>query len=150
VHVQSQESADAAAAQVIAETGRIDVLIHNAGHMAFGPAEAFTRGTNHFTNAGAPDDTARVAEYETGPYRGFAEQVQQAFAAIVPDDADPASVSDAIAKVVDMPFGQQPFRVHVDPTQDGADVGFTVLDRMRTDMLYRVGLGDLTKPRVLK
>jgi hypothetical protein len=40
--------------------------------------------------------------------------------------------------------------VHVDPTQDGADVGFTVLDRMRTDMLYRVGLGDLTKPRVLK
>jgi hypothetical protein len=111
---------------------------------------AFTRGTNHFTNAGAPDDTARVAEYEAGPYRGFAEQVQQAFAAIVPDDADPASVSDAIAKVVDTPFGQRPFRVHVDPTQDGADVGFTVLDRMRTDMLYRVGLGDLTKPRVLK
>ena len=43
--VQSQDSVDQAIAQVIAETGRIDVLIHNAGHMMFGPAEAFTAGT---------------------------------------------------------------------------------------------------------
>ncbi|HVE06131.1 MAG TPA: SDR family NAD(P)-dependent oxidoreductase [Paraburkholderia sp.] len=235
--VQSQESADAAAAQVIAEAGRIDVVVHNAGHMAFGPAEAFTpeqfahlydvnvlstqrvnravlphlrgqgqglllwvsssssaggtppylapyfaakaamdalavqyarevsrwgiettivvpgaftKGTNHFANAGAPADSARVAEYEAGPYQGFAEQVQQAFAEIVPADADPAEVSDAIVKVVDTPFGKRPFRVHIDPSQDGADVGFTVLDRMRVEMLYRVGLGDLTKPRVVK
>jgi NADP-dependent 3-hydroxy acid dehydrogenase YdfG len=27
---------------VIAETGRIDVVLHNAGHVMFGPAEAFT------------------------------------------------------------------------------------------------------------
>ncbi len=40
--VQSQPSVDAAVAKVIADAGRIDVLIHNAGHMAFGPAEAFT------------------------------------------------------------------------------------------------------------
>ena len=40
--VQDQASVDAAVARVIAERGRIDVLIHNAGHMAFGPAEAFT------------------------------------------------------------------------------------------------------------
>src|SRR3984885_449591 len=40
--VQSQDSVDAAVKQVIAEQGRIDVLIHNAGHMVFGPAEAFT------------------------------------------------------------------------------------------------------------
>ena len=33
---------DAAISQVIAEQGRIDVLIHNAGHMVTGPAEAFT------------------------------------------------------------------------------------------------------------
>lgn len=40
--VQDQASVDAAVGRVIAEQGRIDVLIHNAGHMAFGPAEAFT------------------------------------------------------------------------------------------------------------
>ncbi len=40
--VQDQGSVDAAVAQVIGEQGRIDVLIHNAGHMSFGPAEAFT------------------------------------------------------------------------------------------------------------
>jgi NAD(P)-dependent dehydrogenase (short-subunit alcohol dehydrogenase family) len=40
--VASQESADAAIAQIIAEAGRLDVVIHNAGHMVFGPTEAFT------------------------------------------------------------------------------------------------------------
>jgi len=40
--VASQESSDAAIQTVIAECGRLDVVIHNAGHMVFGPAEAFT------------------------------------------------------------------------------------------------------------
>src|SRR3984893_2566559 len=40
--VLSQDSVDAAVSKVIGESGRIDVLIHNAGHMVFGPAEAFT------------------------------------------------------------------------------------------------------------
>ena len=232
--VQSQDSVDAAVAKLIAEQGRIDVLIHNAGHMVFGPAEAFTpeqyaelydvnvlstqrvnravlphmrrqrqglvvwvsssssaggtppylapyfgakaamdaiavqyarelsrwgietsiivpgaftSGTNHFAHAGEPADTARVAEYEAGPYQAFGEQVQTAFAAIVPPDADVGAVAEAIVRVVDTPFGQRPFRVHIDPSQDGADVGFTVLDRMRAEMLHRVGLGDLLKPR---
>ncbi|MCI3204069.1 MULTISPECIES: SDR family oxidoreductase [Pandoraea] len=232
--VQSQDSADAAVARIIAEAGRIDVLMHNAGHMVFGPAEAFTpeqyaqlydvnvlstqrvnravlphlrrqregllvwvsssssaggtppylapyfgakaamdaiavqyarelsrwgietsiivpgaftSGTNHFAHTGTPADAARVAEYEAGPYAGFGEQVQKAFAEIVPADADAGLVAEAIVKVVDAPFGKRPFRVHIDPTQDGADVGFTVLDRVRAEMLHRVGLSDLLKPR---
>ena len=56
---------------------------------------------------------------------------------------------DAIVDVVNAPFGRRPFRVHIDPTEDGADVGFTVLDRVRAEMLYRVGLGDLLKPRAV-
>jgi NAD(P)-dependent dehydrogenase (short-subunit alcohol dehydrogenase family) len=40
--VASQDSARAAIEKVIADNGRLDVVIHNAGHMAFGPAEAFT------------------------------------------------------------------------------------------------------------
>ncbi len=96
-----------------------------------------------------PADAARAAEYEAGPYAGFGDEVQKAFAAIVPADADAALVADAIVKVVDTPFGKRPFRVHIDPTEDGADVGFTVLDRMRAEMLHRVGLSDLLKPKEL-
>lgn len=40
--VASEESANAAIAQILAETGRLDVVVHNAGHMVFGPTEAFT------------------------------------------------------------------------------------------------------------
>jgi NAD(P)-dependent dehydrogenase (short-subunit alcohol dehydrogenase family) len=232
--VQSEDSVSAAVKQVMAEQGRIDVLIHNAGHMVFGPAEAFTpeqyaelydvnvlstqrvnravlphmrrqgqgllvwvsssssaggtppylapyfaakaamdaiavqyarelsrwgietsiivpgaftSGTNHFAHAGRPADGARAGEYETGPYEGFGEQIQKAFAAIVPPDADVGAVADAIANVIDTPFGKRPFRVHIDPTGDGADVGFAVLDRVRAEMLHRVGLSDLLKPR---
>ena len=234
--VQSEPSANAAVEKIVAESGRIDVIVHNAGHMMFGPAKsftpeqfaqqydvnvlgtqrvnravlphmrrqkqgllvwvsssssaggtppylspyfaakaamdalavqyarelsrwgietsivvpgAFTKGTNHFAHSGRPADEARLAEYEAGPYKGFGEQVQKAFAAIVPDDADVAGVADAIVDIVNMPFGKRPFRVHYDPTQDGADVGFTVLDRLRAEMLHRVGLADLLTPAKL-
>ncbi|MGW3149573.1 SDR family NAD(P)-dependent oxidoreductase [Streptomyces sp. NPDC001177] len=40
--VTSQESADAAVAHLMAAEGRLDVIVHNAGHMVTGPAEAFT------------------------------------------------------------------------------------------------------------
>lgn len=233
--VGSQASVDAAIAQIVAEEGRLDVVMHNAGHMVFGPAEAFTPeqlaelydvnvlstqrvnraalpqlrkqgrglvvwvsssssaggtppylapyfaakagmdamaviyareltrwgietsiivpgaftgGTNHFAHSGRPADEARVAEYEAGPYAGFGEEIRKAFAAIVPEDADASLVADAIVKVVDTPFGKRPFRVHIDPTQDGAEVAFGVIDRVRNEMLHRVGFSDLLKPRV--
>lgn len=232
--VGSQASADAAIAKIVAEQGRLDVVMHNAGHMAFGPAEAFTPeqlaelydinvlsaqrvnraalpqlrkqgrgllvwvsssssaggtppylapyfaakagmdamavvyareltrwgietsivvpgaftgGTNHFAHSGSPADRARVAEYEAGPYAGFGEQIQKAFAAIVPPEADASSVADTIVNVVDTPFGKRPFRVHVDLTQDGADVAFAVIDRVRNEMLHRVGFSDVLHPR---
>jgi NAD(P)-dependent dehydrogenase (short-subunit alcohol dehydrogenase family) len=234
--VASEPSIDAAVAKIIADNGRIDVLMHNAGHMVFGPAEAFTPeqlaelydvnvlstqrvnravlpqlrkqrhgllvwvsssssaggtppylapyfaakagmdsmaviyarelsrwgietsiivpgaftgGTNHFAHSGRPADKSRVAEYEAGPYKGFGDQVLKAFAAIVPPDANADAVADAIVKVVDTPFGKRPFRVHIDPTQDGADVTFAVMDRVRAEMLHRVGLADLLTPAKL-
>jgi len=39
--VTDQTSVEAAAATVLADAGRIDVVVHNAGHMVLGPAEAF-------------------------------------------------------------------------------------------------------------
>jgi NAD(P)-dependent dehydrogenase (short-subunit alcohol dehydrogenase family) len=234
--VASQGSSDAAIQQIVRENERLDIVIHNAGHMVFGPAEAFTteqlaelydvnvlstqrvnraalpqlrkqgkglvvwvssssaaggtppylapyfaakaamdalavvyareltrwgietsiivpgaftNGTNHFAHAGSPADKVRAAEYDAGPYAGFADQVLKGFASIVPADADVSVVAEAIVKVVDAPFGKRPFRVHVDPTQDGAEVVNAVSDRVRAEMLRRIGLEDLLRARVL-
>src|SRR5215469_5195769 len=40
--VNSQASVDAGIAQIMKAQGQLDVVVHNAGHMVFGPAEAFT------------------------------------------------------------------------------------------------------------
>ena len=61
----------------------------------------------------------------------------------MPDDADVGAVAEAIVKVVDAPLGKRPFRVHIDPTQDGAEVAFGVIDRVRMEMLNRVRLDEL-------
>ncbi len=110
---------------------------------------AFTGGTNHFTHADRPADTARKAEYEAGLYAGLPAQLQEAFGAIVQPDADPSTIATAIVDVVATPFGKRPFRVHIDPSQDGADVAFAVVDRVRAEMLNRIGLADLLRPRKL-
>jgi hypothetical protein len=64
----------------------------------------------------------------------------------VPPEADVSAVADAIVNVVDMPFGKRPLRMHVDAAQDGAEVVNAVADRVRTELLRRIGLGDLLKP----
>lgn len=232
--VQSDASVDAAVARVLADAGRLDVVVHNAGHMVFGPAEAFTTeqltqqydvnvlgtqrlnraalphmrqrrqgllvwvgssstrggtppflgpyfaakaamdalvvsyagelarwgiettivvpgsfttGTNHFAHAGKPSDATRAAAYEDGPYAGVADQALKELAALSPEDADPDEVARAIVRVVDAPFGKRPFRVHIDPAQDGAEIVNGVADRMRREMFRDIGLADLLTPR---
>lgn len=227
-------SVEAGIAQVIKEAGRLDVIIHNAGHMSFGPAEAFTpeqfaqlydinvvstqrvnraalpylrkqgsglvlwvssssarggtppylapyfaakaamdslavsyageltrwgidtsivvpgaftKGTNHFVHSGTPADSARAAEYHDGPYAGVPEQSLQGLAALEPADADVADVARAIVDIVDMPQGRRPFRRHIDPSQDGAEIVNAVADRVRSEMLRRIGLEDLLHTR---
>ncbi|MBB3398015.1 MULTISPECIES: SDR family oxidoreductase [unclassified Rhizobium] len=233
--VVSNASVEAGIAKVIAEVGQLDVVVHNAGHMSFGPAEAFTpeqyaelfdinvlstqrvnraalphmrkegrglvvwvsssstrggtppylapyfaakaamdsvavsyaselarwgietaiivpgaftKGTNHFAHSGSPADAARAAEYNDGPYKGVPEQALQGLAALEPADADAGSVARAITEVIAMPFGTRPFRTHVDPSKDGAEVVNGVADRVRAEMFRRIGLEDLLKPAI--
>jgi NAD(P)-dependent dehydrogenase (short-subunit alcohol dehydrogenase family) len=40
--VLSQASANAAVATIMAQQGRLDVVVHNAGHLVIGPSEAYT------------------------------------------------------------------------------------------------------------
>ena len=144
--VTSQASVDACIAKIIADRGRLDVVIQNAGHMVLGPSEAgsFTTGTNHFANAGHPADAARASEYEQR-YAGLSRQVADRLAALAPPDADPADVARAVVAAVDAPEGKRPFRVHVDPADDGSGVVSAVADHIRAEFLKRVGLGDLLR-----
>lgn len=227
--VSSQPSVDAAVAAIQAEHGRIDVVIHNAGHMVVGPAEAFmpeqlaelydvnvlstqrvnravlpgmrdrgqglvvwvsstsvkggtppylspyfaakagmdslavsyagelarwgvetsivvpgsfTSGTNHFAHAGHPADGAVEAAYETR-YAGLVGQVAEKLAALAPEGTDASLVSDEIARIVALPVGQRPYRVHIDPADDGSEAVSDLADRTRREFLARVGLDDL-------
>jgi NAD(P)-dependent dehydrogenase (short-subunit alcohol dehydrogenase family) len=110
---------------------------------------AFTRGTNHFENAGHPGDESRAKQYEIGYPAGFADRIKAALAGTVPDDADPEAVGRAVAEIVRAPPGKRPFRVFVDPADDGAAVSFPVIDRVRAEFLNRIGFSELLHPALL-
>jgi len=106
---------------------------------------SFTRGTNHYAHSGRPADTAVVEQYETR-YAGLLDQIAVTMRELEPADADVAQVADAIVDVVAAAKGTRPYRVHIDPTDDGAAVVFAVGDRIRAEFLRRAGLGDLLHP----
>jgi NAD(P)-dependent dehydrogenase (short-subunit alcohol dehydrogenase family) len=106
---------------------------------------SFTHGTNHFANSGHPADEATVAAYEER-YPHLMQQVSQRLAALAPPDADVAEVATAIVEVVSTTHGKRPFRVHIDPADDGAAVVSAVADRIRTEFLTRIGLNDVLHP----
>ncbi|GAB2678443.1 Rossmann-fold NAD(P)-binding domain-containing protein [Kribbella swartbergensis] len=106
---------------------------------------AFTHGTNHFAHSGSPADADVVAAYET-KYAGLMEQVSEKLAELEPAWADVAEVAKAIVTVVDTEKGRRPFRVHIDPSDDGSTVVNAVADRVRAELLRRIGLEDLLHP----
>jgi hypothetical protein len=103
---------------------------------------SFTSGTNHFAHSGHPADTAVETEYET-KYPGLIEQVAGKLAALAPEGADASLVSDEIARIVALPAGERPYRVHIDPANDGSEEVSEVADRIRREFYARVGLTDL-------
>jgi NAD(P)-dependent dehydrogenase (short-subunit alcohol dehydrogenase family) len=230
--VTDQTMVDGAIRRVIQEAGRIDVVIHNAGHMVIGPAEAFTveqlvevydvnvlstqrvnraalphlrgqrnglvvwvgssssrggtppylapyfaakaaedalavsyaaelarfgiettivvpgafpTGTNHYSSAGHPADTAVAEQYEE-LYAGIMEEIPARQLAMSDADADPAEVARQIVRVIDLPKGTRPFRVHIDPMHDGAEEVFDLGDRIRREFFHRIGFDDLLAP----
>jgi len=58
-------------------------------------------------------------------------RVSAKLADLAPDDADPADVAREIVRVVELPMGQRPFRVHIDPAQDGAEAVNELGDQVR-------------------
>ena len=74
------------------------------------------------------------------------DRVRDALAQTNPPDADPSAVGRAVVAIVNAPFGQRPFRVVVDPADDGAAVSFVVIDRVRSEFLKRIGFPELLHP----
>ena len=59
--VASEASSEEAIWRIVEENGRLDVVVHNAGHMVFGPAEAFTPGQlAHLYDINVPSDQLGV------------------------------------------------------------------------------------------
>jgi NAD(P)-dependent dehydrogenase (short-subunit alcohol dehydrogenase family) len=231
--VKSESSAEASVETVLRECGRLDVVVHNAGHMVFGPAEAFTpdqlaelynmnvlstqrvncaalpvlrrqgkglvvwlgssstRGamppylgpyfaaiaamdalalsyagelalwnietsivvpgaltssTSHFDRLGLPNNKARLEEYQSGPTSNLGQRVMKGFEAMAPLYSNAVQVAEAIVKLVAMPLGTRPLRVHVDGTQPGAMSAMDAADHVREVLLRKMGLGDLLRP----
>ncbi|WP_030901833.1 SDR family oxidoreductase [Streptomyces sp. NRRL F-5126] len=231
--VSDQRSVDAGVREVTEATGAIDVVVHNAGHMVLGPAEAFTpeqlldvydtnvvstqrlnravlpgmrerrdgllvwvgststyggtppylgpyfgskaaedhvaksyavelarfgidsaivvpgsytSGTNHFAHAMLPDDEDRARAYEE-LYAGLMDDVSARLAELAPPEADPYEVAKAIVSLVGAPKGSRPFRVTVDPANDGSSEVSEVADRVRERFYERIRLTDLLTVR---
>ncbi|PBC70415.1 NADP-dependent 3-hydroxy acid dehydrogenase YdfG [Streptomyces sp. TLI_235] len=107
---------------------------------------AYPSGTNHFTHAGAPADTARAAEYDE-PYGRLRDTMTEALSRIFPPGREAQEVADEIVRVVGLPHGERPFRTHVDPSRDGSEVVSIMYDRIRAEFFHRVGIDELLTPR---
>jgi len=89
---------------------------------------------------------ARLKEYEPGPTAGLAREIMRGFELTAAPDADVLNVAKAIVKIVDMPFDTRPFRMHIDPAEDGAEIVNGVAERVRAELLRNMGLEDILKP----
>lgn len=103
---------------------------------------AFTTGTHHFANAGAPADVDCAEAYDQR-HRPLMGDLGKRLAALIPSDADVAEVAEAVARLVAMKHGTRPLRTHIDPSRDGSEVVSAVADRVRADFFRRIGLDSL-------
>ena len=83
---------------------------------------------------GTPADTAVEQQYDQ-LYAGIMDEIPARQARMAPPGADPAEVARQITRVVGLPKGQRPFRVHIDPMHDGAEEVFNLGDRIRSRVL---------------
>jgi NAD(P)-dependent dehydrogenase (short-subunit alcohol dehydrogenase family) len=237
LNVLDEESVAKAISTIMDENGRLDTIVHNAGHMCLGPAEAFTpeefafyfdinvlgtqrinraalphmrkagkgfllwvgststhggatpflapyfaakaamdslavsyaaeltrwgietsivcpgaftKGTNHFQDAGKPADAHVAQEYIEGVYKGYPEHLDKGVQTLEPPDADPKDVARVIAKIVGMTHGTRPFRTSVDPSKDGSEAVFGTLELCREVRYRRLAIDDLLNTNVIK
>ena len=104
--------------------------------------------TSILQNLVAADDPARAEAY--GPLADAPGQLFAGIGAMVASGGapDPQLVADAVLAVLSAPAGARPRRVVVDPSGfDGAERLNALADVVQAELLGRLGLGDLDRPR---
>ena len=79
-------------------------------------------------------------------FAGIVDHITHRLAALQPADADPHQVAVEVRRAIDLPAGKRPFRIHVDPADDGAAAVNAVADEIRVRFFDRIGLNDLLNP----
>jgi NAD(P)-dependent dehydrogenase (short-subunit alcohol dehydrogenase family) len=233
--ISSQAPVDRAIDTIVSQNRRLDIVVHNAGQIVYGPAEAFTPeqlaqlydanvvstqrinratlpqlrkqgngllvwissssargavspflgpyassmagldvlalsyagelarwgiettiivparlGLNQYIRSGRPGDAIRAEEYADGPTADMSELALKSLAGLSCPETDPQGIARAITKVIETPFGQRPLRIHFDPDDDGATLVDEVAERVRAELLRRIGLADILKPAMIK
>ena len=103
----------------------------------------FIEGTEHFPKMEGPADGARAAAYDR--LAGAIAANVDATAGLFPPGVspDPATVGDEIARLVDLPAGQRPFRTSVDYSDYGDQAITAVAEAQKRRLFQRMKLEQL-------
>ena len=78
-----------------------------------------------------------------GPFKGVEAIMHEKMAEMVPKEATPQLVADAITQAVNAPRGSKTFRIPVDPVKDGSEEVMTLSDQKHEEFLKRAGVYEL-------
>jgi len=118
-----------AALEALAEGYRAELLPLGVDSVILEPG---AYGTSFLDNLHRADDAARAASY--GAYADAPRRGVEAMRAMVKaSGADPQEVADAVARLVEMPFGQRPLRTLV-----GKDTAHLVSLNEKSEELSRL------------
>ncbi|MCD7111902.1 SDR family oxidoreductase [Rhizobium sp. DKSPLA3] len=139
--------ASKAAGEALAEAMRFEAAPFGIESVIVVPG-AFTSGTEHFADAHGPESLAVVSQYGELPDRlrglGTALEVLDAEKGL---GLTVESVGKAVKDVLDLPFGEKPFRITIDPQAKGMDEIEALIGARQRSFFDRLGIADLMKPK---
>lgn len=139
--------ASKAAGEALAEAMRFEVAPFGIESVIVVPG-AFTSGTEHFSDADGPEALAVVSQYG-----GLPGRLRDLGAALETIDAAQGSgltvesVGRAVKDVLDLPFGEKPFRISIDPQAKGTDEIELLISNKQLSFFQGLGIADLIKPK---
>ncbi len=139
--------ASKAAGEALAEAMRFEAAPFGIESVIVVPG-AFTSGTEHFADAHGPESLAVVSQYGELP-----DRLRGLGTALEVLDADKGlgltveSVGRAVKDVLELPFGEKPFRISIDPQAKGTDEIEALIGARQLPFFEGLGIADLMTPK---